>query len=188
MRNKCKILTRVGIVAVIASLPMAVHAQPDNLIYVDDFTTGSNMPTELWRDGQTFITILDDLIVAAESSPTREGGPDGATTGFAPGTNTPPLIVVLGGAAPSSDGFSSPDAAIDVINSMTLEVVEFGHIASLGVVESSEIVPNLSQNLAEPPLLFKLYYSLLEAMGIEKSCSDPTDDRGIECDERIAAR
>ena len=176
MQNRCKILIKIGIVAVIASLPISVPAQSGDSRFVSDFTTDSNIPSVLQRDGQTVTTVLNDLIVVVTGAE-LVAAPSDANMGF-----------FLGGAGSPLDDFSSPDVAIDAINSMTTELVGVDDLSPLGVIRTPEMLSNRVQKSEDLPFLFKLYNSILEMVGIDTQCTNPTEGDATKCDRRIVAR
>ncbi len=224
MRIKCRTLIKAGIVAAIASLPIAVPAQAGEMSFVSEFAADRNLPSVSQRDGHAVTPVLNDPLGAAESDPTLQGrlhdtvfwsagepgsSPDQpdpfASTDLASYLNSAGGMFVTGAgpvAAPSNaemgvylgragsplDNFSGPDAAIDAINSMTTGPIDFRDVSPLHVIAASEIPPNPSDESDDQPLLIKWFYSLIEAVGNDEQCIDPTDGRATKCDSRIAAQ
>lgn len=83
MQIKIETMIASGIVAVIASLPIAVPAQAGNMLFGSDFTTGENIPSVLRGDGRSVTTVGIHSVVATERNATRQRARDDAVYGSA---------------------------------------------------------------------------------------------------------
>ena len=156
MRNEWKILTKAGIVAVIAALPFGVPAQAGNMVYNSDFTTDRSVPGVSRRDGTAAIMLLNELIGVTDRTQTlgsrsdsRPNHPNSSNFAYpasyvnaeAPGfvirTNSiaasSDLIstAVLGGPGFVLDDFFNPSTGSNETNPMNSAVVDIGDVASL---------------------------------------------------------